>query len=463
MNTNISLSSNKESKERTDIVMWNNGRLAALLMVLFLFWCASFALHAEAGHIQIKCESGVQVFLDGTLKGITSADVGGIILQDVTMGNHSLRFIKPGFTPQETNINLKAGQILVHTVQTFVPRVRIQEEGEEDESTVQAKVGTIIVKSLPVECVVDFPTAGLSGYEKSKAQIIVTDAPIGRHTGRFRGMGKTLAYTIELQSNQIIEVFVNFVKGTVEVVDLFSEGFVLVEAGSFQMGSTGESDEKPVHRVTISRDFYMSKYEVTFAQYDAFCEATGRSKPSDNGWGRGNRPAINMSWYEAIEYCNWLSRKEGLTQVYSGSGNAVRLNLSANGYRLPTEAEWEYAARGGKEGRNYTYAGGNTAGAVGWFYDNSDGKTHSVGRKQANELGLYDMSGNVWEWVWDWKGSYSSSSQTDPVGPSAGSFRVGRGGGWGSGAGGRRVANRSGDPPSNSDGALGFRPVRPIE
>ena len=281
-------------------------------------------------------------------------------------------------------------------------------------------------------------------------------------------------------------------KGRIVEFEPVPIGFVLVEAGSFQMGSTGgSSNEKPVHRVTITRNLYVSKYEVTHRQYLEFLNDAGvGSAGSLNGvelidmddedcavgyrnggfYFKGSvraseidTPVIEITWYGATDYCNWLSRKEGLPEAYSVGGDTVRLNLSANGYRLPTEAEWEYSARGGKDSEGYAYAGGNTISDVGWYIRNSGGKTHSVGQKQPNELGLYDMSGNVWEWVWDWYGSYSSSSQTDPGGPSTGSARVRRGGSWYFGAGGLRVADRGNYTPSGSVYNLGFRPVRPIE
>ena len=181
-------------------------------------------------------------------------------------------------------------------------------------------------------------------------------------------------------------------------------GMVPVEGGTFSMGSNdGENNEQPVHNVTVG-SFYMSKNEVTFEQYDEFCEATGRGKPDDEDWGIGTRPVINVTWYDAVEYCNWLSEKEGLTPVYRGSGDNISCNFDANGYRLPTEAEWEYAAKGGINKDSYTYSGSNTADDVGWYLDNSGRETHPVGGKSPNSLGLYDMSGNVYEWCWEWYG-----------------------------------------------------------
>jgi len=158
---------------------------------------------------------------------------------------------------------------------------------------------------------------------------------------------------------------------------------VSVAGGTFTQG----------RQVTLS-DYAIGKYEVTFAQYDAFCVDTSRTLPSDSGWGRGTRPVINVSWYDAVTFCNWLSAEEGLPAAYSGSGTTWTLDRTKTGYRMPTEAEWEYAARGGASTHGYTYSGSNDLNAVAWYSSNSGSQTHAVGGKAANELGLYDMSGN---------------------------------------------------------------------
>ena len=215
---------------------------------------------------------------------------------------------------------------------------------------------------------------------------------------------------------------------------------VFVAGGTFQMGSNIGEWYEPVHSVTVS-DFNISKTEVTFEQYDVFCDATGIDKPDDEGWGRGDRPVINVSWHDAVAYCEWMSKATEKT------------------YRLPTEAEWEYAARGGNKSKGYIYSGGNDLNAVGWYANNSGGKTHPVAEKQSNELGLFDMSGNVWEWCSDWydEGYYSGSPQNDPQGSNSGKYRVLRGGSWDSR--GCRVANRNRLNPDFRYSDRGFRLV----
>jgi formylglycine-generating enzyme required for sulfatase activity len=244
---------------------------------------------------------------------------------------------------------------------------------------------------------------------------------------------------------------------------------VLVEAGSFQMGAMdGFSDEQPVRTVRIARPFYIGKYEVTFEEYDRFCEDTGRTKPDDRDWGRGKQPIIHVDWYDVVAYCNWLSEQEGRTPCYRGKGKSTKCDFSADGYRLPTEAEWEYAARGGQKSQGYTYAGSNNPDEVAWYGENSAGQPQPVGQKQPNELGLYDMSGNLFEWCWDWYGQdyYASSPASDPQGPPAprtanpGELtRVRRGGSWNEKAESIRVSSRSFDSVSYA-GGNGFRLAR---
>ncbi len=249
---------------------------------------------------------------------------------------------------------------------------------------------------------------------------------------------------------------------------------VFVKGGTFQMGSNdwpNKSDEQPVHSVTLN-DFYIDKYAVTFKEYDEYCEDTGRDEPDSDDWGRRQRPVIEVSWYDAIRYCNWRSRKEGLEPCYHLGADTdiedyddddlkdVVCDFTKNGYRLSTEAEWEYAARDGNKSCGYQYAGSNNIDEVAWYEDNSDDKTHPVGAKRANKLSIYDMSGNVCEWCWDWFGDYSSSSQTNPKGADSGSERVLRGCGWRYSNACNGVANRNADDPADGSYLFGFRLVR---
>jgi formylglycine-generating enzyme required for sulfatase activity len=235
---------------------------------------------------------------------------------------------------------------------------------------------------------------------------------------------------------------------------------VLVEGGTFRMGSAnGYDDAKPVHTVTV-RGFYMGKYEVTQKEWLELMEENPSCFKGDN------LPVETVSWYEAVEYCNRLSLREGLTPAYRGSGENITCDFTAPGYRLPTEAEWEYAAKGGnKAPAVYEYSGGNSVDRAAWYSWNSGSSTHPVGTKEPNDLGLYDMSGNIYEWCWDRYGSYSSWDQTNPAGPSSpassGVNRVLRGGSWYDSAAYVRSANRGFNTPSaRHSGLLGFRLVR---
>jgi formylglycine-generating enzyme required for sulfatase activity len=244
--------------------------------------------------------------------------------------------------------------------------------------------------------------------------------------------------------------------------------FVRVEGGTFQMGSAsgGDSDERPVHSVTV-KSFSMSKYPVTQKEWYEVMGTTIRQQQAVAGgsrlYGEGdNYPMYYVSWLEAVEYCNKRSIKEGLTPAYSGSGNNITCNWNANGYRLPTEAEWEYAAKGGSLGTLvYEYSGSNNVDSVGWHSGNSGGSTKPVGTKAPNSLGLYDMSGNVWEWCWDWYGNYTAGAQADPRGAVSGTNRVMRGGSWYYDGQNLRSAVRNYYTPSYRYGNVGFRLVRP--
>lgn len=232
----------------------------------------------------------------------------------------------------------------------------------------------------------------------------------------------------------------------IDLGDGVKMNFVAINAGSFTMGDAdGYSWERPTRMVSIGNSFYMGKHEVTQAQYQKIMGTNPSNFTTDD-----NLPVELVSWYDAVSFCNRLSTDQGLTPCYTDSsgsniidsGDTVNCNWSANGYRLPTEAEWEFCCRAGT---TTDHSCGDTFdGAYGWYYENSFAATHIVGTKLPNPWGLYDMHGNVAEWCWDWFGEdyYSQGENSDPRGPSGGLGRVFRGGGFGVGALALRSAYR---------------------
>jgi len=282
-------------------------------------------------------------------------------------------------------------------------------------------------------------------------------------------------------TSKTVTIYYNYYNGvspgTIEMVS--------ITAGTFTMGSPStesgsQSEERPQHSVTLS-SFKMGKYEVTQEQYEAVMgnNPSNFSSNPQAGETQGKRPVERVSWYDAIIFCNKLSILEGLSPAYRISGstdpavwgtvptssdatwNAVEIVTGSNGYRLPTEAQWEYACRAGTTTAYNT--GDIISDNTGWYTSNSGSKTHEVGLKPANAWGLYDMHGNVWEWCWDWYNSsyYSRSPANDPMGAAAGSSRVERGGSWGIDASIARSSFRSNIYPYCRYIDIGFRLVRP--
>lgn len=234
---------------------------------------------------------------------------------------------------------------------------------------------------------------------------------------------------------------------------------VLIPRGWFTMGALNDdedahSDEQPCHSVTLKRNFLIGKYPVT----QALWESVMWSNPSC--FKGENRPVECVSWFEVVTFCNELSLREGLEPAYTINDKNVTCKWNANGYRLPTEAEWEYSARAGQ---NFKYSGSDNADEVAWYADEWNSvSTHPVGLKKPNAFGLYDMSGNVCEWVWDWKGDYSIARQIDPKGPDIGQYRVYRGGGWWLDPSDTRISLRVNLDPASRLFRLGFRLVRAL-
>lgn len=265
-----------------------------------------------------------------------------------------------------------------------------------------------------------------------------------------------------------------------------------LSGGSFLMGdSSHDVDERPVCQVQIS-PFFIGKYEVTVGEFSEFMAATGYRTEAERGdgsyawdatgWNKKaaahwrcdesarllpdsafSRPVAHVSWLDAAQYCNWLSRRDTLLPVYSIRGDTVTVNFSATGYRLPTEAEWEYAAAGGFSVKKWLYAGDADLKKVAWFSNNSTRRLHPVGQKRPNQAGIFDLCGNVWEWCHDWYDprAYSSGfNAVNPSGPVRGSLRALRGGSVSNNASHCRIANRSSRYPDYRDGNVGFRVAR---
>ena len=314
-------------------------------------------------------------------------------------------------------------------------------------------VGMLSVLSSPLGA-----TIKVDGRDYGTTPRNIPDVLIGRHmvTLSREGYGDEQA-TVDIREGQTSDVNVTLKERAKSVngIEVGKEDktftvngvqFVMkpVQGGTFRMGATAEqgseaeSDEKPVHDVTLS-SYYMGQTEVTQALWQAVMGKNPSNFKSDS-----RQPVEQVSWKDCQQFV------EKLNKMLAGE-------LGGRKFRLPTEAEWEYAARGGQKSKGYKYSGSNDLNSVAWYTSNSGSKTHPVATKQSNELGLYDMTGNVWEWCEDWYGSYTSSAQTNPTGASSGSIRVYRGGSWFNSAEFCRVSFRNRFTPACRGSRLGLR------
>ncbi len=360
---------------------------------------------------------------------INKEDYGTKRQIELAPGLYRLEIQAEGYKGISENINIVRGQTLRRNY------------------VLKQKVGKLNFAVSPANARVILKRNGQTVKEWQGAAYL-KNLPVGEY--QLQVTAKGFASRIEpvfIRENHLANMDVTLKKGlTISYKNPLGIEWVWVEGGSFEMGCTSEQnncwdDEKPVHTVTVD-GFYISKYEVTNRQYIDFLNAIGANGNGSHlgrkyidmddadcaiGYRNGrfyfkgssvapsaDCPVVEVSWYGAVAFCEWMSKKTGRT------------------IRLPTEAEWEYAARGGKKSRGYKYAGSNNVDAVAWYSGNSGGKTHPIGQKQPNELGLYDMSGNVWEWCLDWYDSkyYSKSPRHNPRGPNSGMARVLRGGNW---------------------------------
>jgi len=371
---------------------------------------------------------------------INKIDYSGKKKLELAPGTYLIETSKPGYYDKSEVVELKRGEVKTVNLE------------------LEQKTGRLQVSISPLEanCILSKDGKEILNWAGMKD---IRDLPVGSYELSCSYSGyKTQKRSITIMENQTLPLKIQMEEGISYSASQHGIEEVFVEGGSFRMGDVwggGDSDEKPVRSVTL-RSFYIAKHEVTQALYK---EIMGTNPSYFKG---DNLPVERVTWYNAVEFCNKLSEKVGLQKVYKINGTNVTADFTKNGYRLPTEAEWEYAARSG--GRNdRKWSGTNTESELGnyaWYDKNSGSKTHPVGTKQPNDLGIYDMSGNVWEWCWDWKGSYSSSSQTNPTGSSTGSYRVERGGSWSDIAGGCRSAVRYSDTPTGSSYDLGLRLAR---
>ncbi len=279
----------------------------------------------------------------------------------------------------------------------------------------------------------------------------------------------------------LIALLTSYIVGQETIVSKINESLIAVEGGSFNMGSSlYEKNERPVRNINI-KGFYMLKTEVTQEQYMSVMGVNYSHFKSPN------RPVEEVSWYDAIVFCNRLSILAGLTPAYSLDGqtnpelwgdvpritdgedlkahwNTIVCDFSVDGYRLPTEAEWEYAAHGGVFNETTLYSGSDNLSEVGWNVDSLEGETRDVAMLLPNALGLYDMSGNVWEWCWDWYGTYKVSDIDNPIGADMNitGKKIRRGGSISSDKVFCRVSNRASSNPEIRGVDLGFRIVRSL-
>jgi formylglycine-generating enzyme required for sulfatase activity len=395
----------------------------------------------QPAQIVVQTSPGAEVYLDDSFKGQASPE-GRLAIDNPTPGAHTLRVALAGKKNFEQQVTVAAG------------------EPTQVQATLADVAGSIRVRaSAGAEVFLDNTSKGTIG---ASGQLVIPDAAGGAHELRVSAPGKK-GYRQSVNVTAGGEADVEATLADVEkpnpsppvgtprpaVATLTAGGvrrnpqdglnYVWIPPGTFQMGcSPGDSecgrDEKPLHPVTISKGFWLGQTPVTAGAYRRFSAATGREMPAapsfNEGWAIDNMPVVNVTWDDARAYCGWM------------------------GGRLPTEAEWEYAARAGSTEARY-----GPLDEIAWYDQNSGGKTNEVGQKRANSFGLFDMLGNVWEWVNDWYDNryHPGRPSADPPGPSGGRERVQRGGSWYNQASNERVSFRNGNSPGARNVNIGFR------
>lgn len=363
----------------------------------------------------------------------------------LTVKTHPEATVRFNGEEAEGNTRIKLNPSVVN-VKVSMSKAKTMEESivikRNDDKTLELmpdiQTGTIQVAPTPFDAKVEL-TGDAAEHYTADGMKVFRNIPVGTYQLEVSKKGyQTYESEITLTANDKVTRNPKLKKGP-DIKKIAGMEMIKVEGGCFDMGSNnGSSDEKPVHEVCVD-DFYIGKTEVTQKQWH---KVMGNNPSRFDGC--DNCPVENVNWNDVQVFINKLNQKT--------NGN----------YRLPTEAEWEYAARGGNKSKGYKYAGSNKIYKVAWYYNNSGSKTHPVGQKQPNELGLHDMSGNVWEWCSDWYDSdyYGDSRRDNPQGPSGGSKRVLRGGSWYNNANYSRVAYRSWINPVITNFNYGFRIAR---
>ena len=374
----------------------------------------SVKLVSTQATLRVECATrGAQVFVNNQQRGVVPWT--GLL----TSGSYQVEVRSDGYRPQKQTVSLSENENRTLTIPELEK----------------------ITGRLNVDCRPLGSEVYVDGVKVGTTPNIFRDIQVGQRRVEIRKEGyETLTKTVTINENEQASVTGTLIYGLETfTVNGVSFTMVRVDGGTFTMGATEEQgsdaydDEKPTHQVTLST-YMIGETEVTQALWQAVMGNNPSKFTSDS-----SRPVEMVSWDDCQEFIRKLNSMTGKT------------------FRLPTEAEWEYAARGGNKSRHYKYSGSNNLDDVAWYGDNNGSQIHRVKTKSPNELGLYDMSGNVWEWCSDWYGDYSSSAQTDPKGPASASIRVYRGGSWNCGARLCRVSNRSSNTPGDTYNDLGLR------
>lgn len=345
----------------------------------------SVTLEPQFGNFTFTVADNAEIWIDEQLRGTGSCTI------ELGYGTYLVECRKTGYRP--TSQEVVVGRDNVREKIVLNPPTPIY--------------GSIDINSAPANAEV-----WIDGKQVGTTPMLLSECLAGSHEVKLKKQGyKSATQTAKVEEGQTAVLQQTLEKGFSSEGNTFTVNgvsfkMIPVEGGTFRMGSAnGDFDEKPVHSVTLS-DYYVGETEVTQALWKAVM---------------GNNPSLFTGDNLPVERVSWEDCQTFITKLNS---------LTGANFRLPTEAEWEFAARGGNKSQGYTYSGSNTIGKVAWYWNNSGSKTHAVKTKSPNELGIFDMSGNVWEWCLDWYGDYSSSPQTNPKGPISGLNRVYRGGSW---------------------------------